>query len=193
MNYKAARDYIVDRLKNELNSHLVYHNLHHTLDVLKSVQILSRMERINGDLLTILQTAALFHDSGMLSTYADHESASMKIVMENLPKFDYTEEQTEQVCELIWATKMPQTATTLSEKILCDADLEYLGRDDYFLISHSLRLEWKYYNNDIPLKDWYKMQISFLAEHSYFTPSATKLRQPGKEYNLGLIQELLKE
>ncbi|MBI9033118.1 MAG: HD domain-containing protein [Bacteroidales bacterium] len=193
MNYKAAKNYIINQLKDELNSQLVYHNLHHTLDVLNSVKLLSHQESLSTDQLIILKTAALYHDSGMIETYTDHESASMKFAMDALPDFEYTELQIQQVCELIWATRMPQTATTISEKILCDADLDYLGRDDYFLISHSLRLEWKYYNNDIPLKDWYKMQIRFLKDHSYFTLAAKQLRQPGKEYNCGLIEELLKK
>ena len=39
--------------------------------------------------------------------------------------------------ELREATKIPQTPLTKLEEIICDADLDYLGREDFFEISRS--------------------------------------------------------
>ncbi|MCK9612757.1 MAG: hypothetical protein PHR81_00260 [Bacteroidales bacterium] len=40
------------------------------------------------------------------------------------------------------ATKIPTKLKNKLEKLLCDADLDYLGREDYMEISNRLRREW---------------------------------------------------
>ncbi len=93
---------------------------------------------------------------------------------------------------MILATAMPQNPQSLEAQILCDADLDYLGRDDYFIISHKLRLEWiKTENYTTDLSVWYHFQSQFLSEHTYFTAAARSLRQQGKKQNLRLIEQLI--
>ena len=41
------------------------------------------------------------------------------------------------------ATKVPQSPKNHLEEILCDCDLDYLGRDDFEKISNNLFSEWK--------------------------------------------------
>ena len=87
---------------------------------------------------------------------------------------------------------MPQSASTPQEQILCDADLDYLGREDFFWIAQSLRLEWNTLNvRKTTLREWYEFQIEFMEGHTYFTETARKLRNAGKENNLQQIKELL--
>jgi predicted metal-dependent HD superfamily phosphohydrolase len=192
MNFEKAREYIIKKLVDELNPALTYHNIDHTLDVLQAAGNLASLEKLNGHDKTLLETAALFHDSGMLKTYIGHEEASAEIVKQYLPDFGYQPDEIDIVCKMIITTKLPQSASTFLEKILCDADLDYLGRDDFFMIAHQLQYEWNVMNiRPTTLKEWYGLQIKFLEGHEFFTESAKRLRNEKKADNLKQVRELV--
>lgn len=60
-----------------------------------------------------------------------------------LKLFNYSSGQITAICDLILLTRMPQMASSALGNILCDADLVYLGRDDFFINSFHLKLEWQ--------------------------------------------------
>jgi uncharacterized protein len=189
MNYEEAKNFIISKLEKELDPRLTYHSIHHTMDVLESAVRLAEMEEISTEQMIILKTACLFHDSGMLVTYRGHEEASIEICKEFLPGFGYTPDQIMTICRMIKTTKLPQCASALLDKILCDADLDYLGRPDFFMIAHRLKFEWDVLEiHPTTLVEWYKIQRDFLSNHKYFTRSAVKLRQASKLENLKQIE-----
>jgi predicted metal-dependent HD superfamily phosphohydrolase len=192
MDFPKAKDYILDRLSSELSLDYYYHDVGHTIDVLRSTTRLARLEGLSEHDQRLVETAALFHDAGMLRTYKGHEGASSDIVKEVLPGFGYDPEEVEMISNMILTTQLPQHAKTHLEQVLCDADLDYLGRQDFFMIAHRLRHEWNLLNV-IPttLKQWYELQIEFMNDHNFYTHSAKVLRDQGKENNLNLIKELL--
>lgn len=192
MNFEGAKNFILNKLRKELDPKLTYHSVWHSLDVLESVQNLAKSEKLGEEETLILKTAAVFHDSGMLITYIGHEEASLKIVREILPSYSFPQEIIESICKMIITTKLPQSARSLEEKILCDADLDYLGRPDYFMIAHQLKYEWNILKiHPTTLLEWYEIQDSFLSGHTYFTKSAISMRQEGKMRNLAEIRELM--
>jgi hypothetical protein len=191
MDFESAKEFIFDKLKRELKPTLYYHDISHTLDVYQSTERIASLEKINGDDLILLKTAAMYHDSGMLKTYIGHEEASCGITHKYLPGFGYNESQILQVNKMIIATKLPQKASAHLEQIICDADLDYLGRDDFFMISHRLKLEWNLQGfNVTTLSEWYKLQINFLGSHQFFTQAAKETRNAGKLKNLNEIIEI---
>jgi len=193
MNYSGVKTFILEKLSRELKPTLFYHDLNHTLDVLRSVERLATLEKITGDDLILLQTASLFHDAGMIKTYIGHEQASTELTQEFLPAFDFTPDQIGKINKMIMTTKLPQSATGALEQILCDADLDYLGRDDFFMIAHRLKLEWVIQKiKPTTLREWYFLQIAFLTNHRYFTKSANELREAKKQENLLQIKEIMK-
>ena len=192
MKYTEVRDFIIEKLVDELAPDLTYHSIDHTLDVLNSAGNLAELEKISTHDRIILETAALFHDSGMLTAYIGHEEAGVDIVQKYLPEFGYKKQDIDIISDMIITTKLPQSATTYLEKILCDADLDYLGREDFFMIAHQLRYEWNILNiRHTTLREWYELQIMFLENHHFFTPSARKLRNEKKEDNLKQVKELV--
>lgn len=192
MNFPEARDFIIDKLIAELKPELTYHSIDHTLDVLGAAVQFAEMEKISEYDTRILETAALFHDSGMLSTYIGHEDASIVFVEKYLPDFGYDKKDIELISKMILTTKLPQSADSYLEKILCDADLDYLGREDFFMIAHQLRYEWNVLDiRRTTLREWYELQIMFLENHKFFTPSAKSLRDEKKAENLKQIKELV--
>lgn len=192
MNYHKARDFIIKKMTTELKTELTYHNVEHTMDVMQAAENFARQENVNGKELTILKTAAVFHDSGMLKTYIGHEEASIEIANKYLPDFGYEQEDIETISKMILTTKLPQSASTFLEKIICDADLDYLGREDFFMIAHKLKYEWNVLDiRKTSLREWYELQIMFLENHIFFTNSAKELRDEKKSDNLKQVQELV--
>ena len=185
--FNRAIEYILDKLENDLNRHLYYHGLHHTKDVLTSVEEIAISEGVLDDELMLLKVAAAYHDSGFLVLYKNHEEAGCGIAYEALPKFGFTPEQIDIVFGMIKATKVPQSPKTKLEKIICDADLDYLGRNDFNKISGSLYEEFKYWNIVTDHKTWMQIQINFLENHVYWTDFSKKYRT---EQKLKRLEEL---
>jgi len=191
MDIHAARKYVLDLLARELNPNYYYHCVEHTLDVHRSCLKLAAMEGIGQNDMMLLETAALYHDSGIIEVYENHEEASVRIARKVLPRFGYTNEQVNIIDYIISKTKLPQSTITQLGELLCDADMDYLGRPDFFMISHRLRYEWELLGKNYKLKEWYKMQLEFLGNHRYYTRSARKLRNEGKEQNILEIRRTL--
>lgn len=192
MDFEGVKSFIVDKLTKELSPDLYYHDLYHTLDVLQAVERLVVAESISEREQIIVKTASLFHDSGMLITYADHEEASCELASALLPKYGYQQEVIDQIKKMIMTTKLPQSAENQLEMIICDADLDYLGRNDFNMISHRLKHEWDIHEiRKTTLKEWYKLQFEFLSNHQFFTRTAIETREMQKQQNLLEVIELL--
>lgn len=177
-------------MKRELPSIIVYHSANHTLDVHEAAIRLAKLEGLSKYETDLLRAAALFHDSGITVSFDDHETHSASIAGEYLPSFGFKPEEIDIIQNMILSTKLPQNASTLLEKVLCDADLDYLGRADFFVIAQKLRLEWEYSGNKIDLSEWYVIQMNFLKNHKYLTDSAYQLRHDRKIQNLKEIENL---
>jgi len=194
MDFERASAFILDKLRHELPTNLFYHNIEHVMDVYRSVIRIGQAEQLDAPTLMALKTAALMHDAGMLKTYRGHEEAACSLVRLWLPQFNYNNSEMDYICKVILTTQLPQSASEIGEKILCDADLDYLGRDDFFMIAHRLRFEWNNMGiNHTTLRQWYELQIDFLGQHRFYTESNKMLREEGKIKNLEQIKELLKK
>lgn len=187
--FTSIKQPILSRLENELDPRLGYHNISHTLDVLEQAEVLAKQEKLTDkhDLL-LLKTAAVFHDSGFLFVYKNHEEKGCEIASESLRNV-FSEEDIKKVCGMIMATKIPQSPKTLLEQIICDADLDYLGRNDFEPISRTLHKEFiifKIIPEDII---WDHVQIKFFESHHYFTGTSISKRNEKKLKHLNILKE----
>ena len=187
--FTSIKQPILSRLKNELDPRLGYHNITHTLDVLEQAEVLAKQEKVTDkhDLL-LLKTAAVFHDSGFLFVYKGHEEKGCEIASDSLRNV-FSEEDIKKVCGMIMATKIPQSPKTLLEQIICDADLDYLGRNDFEPISQTLHKEFiifKIIPEDII---WDHVQIKFFESHHYFTGTSISKRNEKKLKHLNILKE----
>lgn len=187
MQFEKTKKFIFGKLKKDLAKHLSYHSVNHIKDVYAAAENLANHEGVTGEELTLLLTAVLFHDSGFLMQQKGHEQISCDIARASLPQFDYTPEQIERICGMIMATRVPQNPHNLLEQIICDADLDYLGRDDFFTIGNNLYAELQVYGMIGTEKEWNTMQASFLGKHHYFTQTAINLRKAKKDEHLAQI------
>ena len=183
--------FILQYLKEELPDNLTYHGIHHTLDVLDAALKIAASENLSEDEIKLLRIAILYHDAGFTAKYKDHEDKGCEMVRKNLPAYGYNHAEIETVCGMIAATKIPQTPHNLLEEIICDADLDYLGRNDFHKISNSLFEEMKIYNHLHDEKEWNKIQKKFLEKHHYFTEFGKKNREHKKQQYLQEISQLV--
>ena len=190
MKSHEVEDFILQKLRFELSENLYYHGLHHTLDVVEAAECIAKAEGISDEqTLTILRTAALFHDAGFSTAYEHHEAESCRLAREYLPRFGYEPEQIQVICGMIEATKIPQSPKNLLEEIICDADLDYLGRDDFESIADSLYRELKARDLVADVQAWDTKQIQFLENHRYRTATAQATRQPVKQLHLQRLKK----
>lgn len=191
MKFKQAGKYIISKLSKELPRHLSYHSVDHIQDVYTAAEQIGKEEGISATDMKLLLTAAWYHDSGFLKGSKGHEEESCCIAKAALPQYGYSDADIAKICGMIMATKIPQTPHNHLEEILADADLDYLGRDDFFTIGDKLYNELSVFGFINTEKEWNYLQVRFLDNHHYFTKSALKLRQAKKQQHLEQIKAKL--
>ena len=193
-DYERAFQYALERLEHGLAPEFVYHNVGHTRDdVVPAVDRLANMAGVSGDPLQLVRTAAYYHDIGFIEDYARHEEIGVRIAAEVLPRFGYDSRQVQVVCDIIWVTRLPQTPHTPLEELVADADLDVLGRDDFWIRNQALRTEKAACGVTMSDRGWYNSQLELLREHHYFTASARKLRDAGKQQHIEQLRMLIEK
>ena len=191
IQFTDIQEIILDKLEKELPPYLYYHNVKHTVDVVTEVELIGWGEGCSDEEILLLKTAGLLHDAGHTIVYDNHEYHSTLLAREMLPKYGYSPAQIDTICEIIMATKLPPKPTNLLENIICDSDLDYLGRSDFIPVSNTLFEELKAQNKIGKLNDWNKIQVKFISGHQYFTQTARSLREVNKQLQIERIQSLI--
>lgn len=185
-DFEIIYKHVLLKLK-DLDPELTYHCIEHTVDVIEHTTRVAQDESINEKEMYLLKIAALYHDTGFLYTYKDHEIKSCEIFLEDNKKFNFKEGDKAIILDLIMATKVPQQPKNLLQKIICDADLDYLGRHDFDEIAARLKREFLNYGIVANEDEWRKMQLKFLENHEYHTNSSQLMREPIKKKNIKKI------
>ena len=193
IQFTDIQESILDKLEQELPDFLYYHNVKHTVDVVTEVELIGWAEGLDDEDILLLKTAALFHDAGHTVGYDDHEYYGTELVKSILPGYGYSTGQIEKICSIIMATKLPPQPENIYQEIICDADLDYLGRSDMIPVSNTLYKELKEQNKIGTLNDWNKLQLKFISGHSYFTKTARSLREVNKQKQIERISKLITE
>lgn len=190
-DFAAARAYALNRLERDVPARFCYHDIVHTRDgVLPAAVRLAEMCGVASADLLLLKSAALFHDLGFVQQAQGHEAISAEIAGEVLGGMGYSAEQIQTIQQTIHATALPQSPTSLLGEILCDADLDVLGRDDFLPRNLLLYAELNLQGQSGDLRDWFVGQHQFLIEHTYHTAAARELRDAGKKRNAALLIKL---
>ena len=186
-------DNLYKRLKNELPNYLYYHCPEHTLRVIERAEFLAKKENLTSSEINLIKVAALYHDAGFLIGRKDHETKSCNLASKELPEFGFSKEEISIICGMINATRIPQKTYNKYDKVVADADLFYLGTEDYNFYSEKLYLELKHFNPEITEKEWLKIQLDFLSTHHFHTAYAFKFLAPIKQKHLNELTGIWKE
>ena len=198
MNYKKLLKEVEEHVLAYFDTHhdpkLVYHNLDHTKDVVKSTIQIANHYQLNEKDFFIVATSAWFHDTGYFEDANNHEQKSADLAVEFLKKNEVKADIRDQVMQVILSTKMPQRPTNQLENIVCDGDLFNLGTEDFRKKGKLIHKEVKLlYNVNINKREWRQKDIEFLENHQYHTDYCNLLLNDQKQKNLEKLKSKLKE
>ena len=140
---KIVDEYIRALFKDELPDGIKYHDADHTLHPTRGVVAVANRiaisENISEHDRELLITAAYFHDTGYIREYDKNEPIAARMAGRILKLIGYKPDEIVKIQNMILATDLALEPKTLLEKILCDADLDHLGRDDFLELDAKLR------------------------------------------------------
>jgi class 3 adenylate cyclase len=191
IQFTDMQEMILDKLEKELPGYVFYHNVKHTVDVVTEVELIGWAEGCTDEEILLLKTAGLFHDTGITVSFDNHEFIGAEYARKILPGYNYADEQIDRICSIIMATRLPPKPANLLEEIICDSDLDYLGRSDFIPVSNTLFEELKAQDKMKDLNEWNKLQVKFISGHQYFTKTARSLREVNKKLQIERIQGLI--
>jgi TolB-like protein/predicted metal-dependent HD superfamily phosphohydrolase/Tfp pilus assembly protein PilF len=189
-NFDAAEEHIIQLLGKDMPN-LQYHNVKHIYDVLEASLLIAQSENLTNDEIKLLRLAALFHDAGFIHSARNHEERGAEMAKEVLPSFGLTSDQISTITGMIIATRIPQSPTNKLERVLCDADLDYLGRDDFYEIGGRLFEELTTQRIVETEREWNLVQKTFLESHRYHTNFSKTNREGFKKQRLQEISAKL--
>jgi len=162
-----------------------YHHYDHALDVMERSLYLGRKEGITEEEKEILALAGLFHDTWFVIQYDANEYIGAKIARNYLKTILYPEAKIAKIEELILATIPTREPKNLLEEIIKDADLDNIGRWDFFDKWDKLKKELELIK-DIKIKDpdWHHASLDLFDWHTFYTKTQRKERAKQKEENL---------
>jgi class 3 adenylate cyclase len=184
-------DKVIKRFKEENSSAYYFHNLDFIKNTNKRIDVLGKKENISAEDLLLLKTSVSLYTFGFLLNYKDAANSACEFAKGILLDTGYTNKQITTICKFILAAHYPYKPKTLSEKIFCDATLEYLGKKDYKESSMNLFKELKENNRINSLAEWKVHQTTLIGEHNYFTETARELREVDKDEQLKMVFQLM--
>ncbi len=169
------------RMTRELAPELTYHNLAHTFsEVLPAARYLAINSGLKESDVQLVAVGAAFHDIGWVIQGPMHETIGATIARETLPAYGFSPDDIEVISGMILATPHSVNPTNLLEQILVDADLDVLGRADFWQRNAALRTELTTNGTGMTDEVWYRQQLQFLQSHHYYTQRARQLRDEQK-------------
>lgn len=181
----AVEQFVPAFLKENLSASLAFHDIGHTLDVVKASKEIGLHSNLTPLQLNVVQIAAWFHDCGYTDVYTGHETSSKKIAADFLISRSYPDKLIETVNGCIEATRYPQSPQTPEAKVVCDADLYHFTKPDYHNYEQSLRDEFAvYFKKMYSDEEWARTNCEMMINHAYFTDYGKEVLQKFKEINI---------
>ena len=185
----------VNLLLSPLNNHY-YHSYEHAIDVMQRAIYLSEQENLPVDEIEMMALAGLFHDTGFIVMYDKNEPIWAKIASNYLKSINYDKNKIKLIEQIILATDPDYTnPKNIYEKIIKDADMDNLWRDDFQKKSNDIKKELETVKK-IKLKDpeWHHSLVDLLISHKFNTDVQRKERDKKKQENLNkMITKLKRE
>jgi len=185
-----AKQYVTSLLKDLENKWYTFHNLEHTLSVFERASYLANKEWLDEELTEIVQLAALFHDTWFVKQYDKNESIWASLAEEWLKQQWYPEDKIDIIKQIILATELGSPTLTKLEEIIKDADMDNLGRDDFFDLEAALRQElenvkWLKFTD----KERYDRISAYIQNFNFFTETQKKERDKKLKENKEILKK----
>jgi predicted metal-dependent HD superfamily phosphohydrolase len=182
---QCIRELFEDELPVGIKYHDANHTLHPTKGVVAVANRIAISEKISEHDRELLITAAYFHDTGYIREYDKNEPIAARMAGRILKLIGYKPKEIKKIQQMILATDLMREPQTHIEKILCDADLDNLGRKDFFELDAKLREGRRIRGIDVSDEEkWYNGTLKILEGHRYYTKYQKKLREKQKQKNI---------
>lgn len=172
-------------IKEQWSQAYSYHNLQHTLEVVRHVDLLALDMNMSELQRAQLLCAAAFHDSGYYEDPNDHENIGARYAANFLEAQKVRPEMIRHTCTLIQATSLHAEPMNLEQEVLKDADLHYLAQTNFEARAEDLRREWAATKAlTFSEEAWLAQNIRFLENHRYRSPAGKERYENSKNENL---------
>ena len=189
-----AKDYVLGLLTAKLPGCYLYHSVQHTLSVYHNVSIIGHASGLDPQELSTCQIAALFHDTGYIKSFIDHEEISTSLAKDFQKSRNIKNGLINQIEDAIMATKVPQKPHSLVEEVLCDADLIHLSLDNYFEVIELMRWEWVLCGRkSLSPLEFDFASLEFFESHRYHTEYGQRILAPLKDRNYVQIKNKISQ
>lgn len=190
--------YIRDLFREELPDGVKYHDADHTLHPTRGVVAVANKlavaEKVSEHERELILAAAYFHDTGYIRAYGHNEPIAARMAGRILGLIGYRADEIATVKKMILATDLRRGPRNHLERILCDADLDNLGRQDFFELDNLLREGRRVRGVDVSDDaEWYRGTLDIMKKHPYHTETQKKLRGPGRRKNLARLLKKIGE
>jgi predicted metal-dependent HD superfamily phosphohydrolase len=187
---EQAEHYVRYYFEEHPSGTLLYHNLYHTERVVKAAKQIGQHYQLDDPDSFIIRVAAWFHDIGYLKGgAAGHEERGAQMAAAFLQGTGVEPAAIEGVRKCILATQLPQRAVSLTEQIVCDADLYHFGTDEFDERNKLMRKEVEAVRGEkISKEDWRRSTIRLLEGHQYYTEYCRLLLNEKQQENLDQLK-----
>jgi len=173
----------------ERSAQLAYHNREHVEHVRDWALKLADREGLSPGAIDQLRCAAILHDWAYPDGAFEHEERSAQYLESVLSaESGLSASDRASMVNAIRATRIPQSPKDAMGRLLCDADLAYLGTELYEPWSQRLRTEWSAQGRSFLDAEWTALQVVFLSEHRYHSEAAQYWLEPVKQAHLNRLR-----
>ncbi len=190
MELERLKKDVFEELK-KLPASYFYHNTRHINEVMDNAKVLGKAAGLGDHDMTLLETAALLHDYGYLECYEDNEPVGAAAAEKFLPEYGYNPDDVAVISGMILATSFSRKPNNKLEGLLCDADVGYLGGDNFTERSDDLRKEFTKVGRPFSDHEWYAFELNFLVNFKFHTAEGQAIYGAGLAKNTNDVKKIL--
>lgn len=189
-----VESYAVNFITLNVSKDYSFHDLQHTISVVKAAHRIGKAMNIEEEELEVLQIAAWFHDLGYDQGKEGHEERGCEYVVNFLKPLGYPSDKLEKIQTVIRSTQLNKTPNTDLEKIICDADLSHLGKRDYWDRCGRIREELAVTRNKVMSdEEWVDFELKFMLSQDFHTTAAEDLYGKQKSKHISKLERRQKK
>lgn len=186
---KSLRQQALDYLKKNLDKGYTYHNADHARDVCAAVEEFAPDADCTIFDLEALRLAAVFHDFGYLESAVDNEILALPYLRRFSSQYDIAGDLIERAGELILESSFPYCPKTAAGKLLCDADIEYIGRPVFWHQAELFRKELTLQGKSFTEEQWWQYELEFLLQNEFYSAACRRCRGEGRLDNIAQVRQ----
>src|ERR1035437_6814585 len=189
---KSASGFVSKLLQENLPAEYTYHNFIHAREVFEAVNELGKNSSLPDEEFEAIQVAAWFHDTGFIKDHLHHEYKSAEIVKEFLGNLHYPDKKIDRITEIIIMTEIGTAPACLSGKIIKDADILHIGKEDFFSKCFALKSELESIDHKkFTESEWLHSSLNFINNTLFFTDYAKSNYEVGRQSNISRLREMI--